>query len=143
MICHYYYNETTAAPRTSGVLGPRLAVAILAAVPALATTSSGIIPALEELTTHRASTVTIWVKHIIGVLICGALMALGNWVYSLFSDQWNQSGLPTLPVMVARPGGGHGPATAQLGGVGLPSTPGRGAATSRAASTSFLDEWKD
>jgi len=85
-----------------------------------------------------------WIKHIFGVLICGALIALGNWIYTLFSSQWAQAGMPELPVMVSRPGGQpfvpnqtgqSGQRTINIGMGGQPQ-----ASTPR---SSFMDEYRD
>ncbi len=96
----------------------------------------------------KAATVKAWMKHIMGVLICGALIALGNWIYTLFSAQWSQAGMPDLPPMVARPGGGGqvGPIANQQQAAGSSGMRVGGVAVNTTATrvqTSFLDEYRD
>lgn len=95
----------------------------------------------------KSATVKAWMKHIMGVLICGALIALGNWIYTLFSAQWSQAGMPDLPPMVARPGGGGqvGPIANQQTGSSSGMRVGGSVvnAASPRVQTSFLDEYRD
>ena len=104
----------------------------------------GVLPAMLGIAepVERGAVVKVWLKHIVGVLICGALIALGNWVYTLFSAQWSQAGLPDLPPMLAKPGGGQAVpiGSAVGGGVKPNSPPGAGA---RPVQPSFLDEYRD
>ena len=95
------------------------------------------------------SMVSVWAKHIVGVLVCGALIALGNWIYTMFSAQWSQAGMPDLPPMVSRPGPGNGAvpiSTAQSpaqGARGSIFTQPPAAPSGQKAAPSFLDEYRD
>jgi hypothetical protein len=91
---------------------------------------------------RRATRVIVVLKHIIGVIICGALIALGNWIYTLSSMQWNQAGLPDLPPMLAK--AGAGPAPQAAGGVhGAGPIRGTGAPAATGAQPDFLNRYMD
>ena len=102
-----------------------------------------ILPALLGIAepVQRGAWVVAWGKQILGVLICGALIALGNWIYTLFSTQWEQAGLPLLPPMVARPGAAAGTATTTATQT-VRIAPGN-ASGARPVESSFLDQYKD
>jgi hypothetical protein len=93
---------------------------------------------------RRGAAAVAWLKSIAGVLLCGALLALGNWIYTLCTIQWAQTGLPAMPPMVVRPGGGELPLGAA--GAAAPINSG-GAQAARAPkpATSWLasDEYRD
>jgi hypothetical protein len=55
----------------------------------------------------RGAAARIVMKQIFGVIACGALLALGNWIFTQCSKQWVEAGLPAdLPLLVTRAGGG-------------------------------------
>lgn len=62
----------------------------------------------------RGAAARIVAKQLIGVLICGALLALGNYIFTWCSTQWAAAGLPVdLPTIVMRPGSGAPPPAGQ------------------------------
>jgi hypothetical protein len=73
---------------------------------------------------RRGAVVTVWIKTIGSVFICGALIAVANWVYTLCSLRWSQAGLPMMPPIAVKPGGGT-----------LPIGPGAQAQTSSGTTT--------
>ncbi len=85
---------------------------------------------------EKGAVVRVWLKHIVGVLLCGALIALGNWIYTLFSAQWAQAGFPDLPPMVAKPGGGQAVPMGGAAGGGPKNAPPRRRRASGAAELS-------
>lgn len=62
----------------------------------------------------RGAAARVVAKQLIGVLICGALLALGNYIFTWCSTQWAAAGLPVdLPTIVMRPGSGAPPPAGQ------------------------------
>lgn len=86
-----------------------------------AVTAAAVLPAFLGFAepTRRGAAARVLAKQLAGVLLCGALLALGNFIFTWCSVQWAQAGLPVdLPLLVSRPGGGVMPpgATTQAGG---------------------------
>jgi hypothetical protein len=103
-----------------------------------AITAAAVLPAFLGFAepAKRGAAARIVFKQLLGVIVCGALLALGNWIFTQCSKQWIEAGLPgDLPLMVSRPGGGAMPAAGQ--------TPAGGAVRigGTASSTAPKDEW--
>ncbi len=55
----------------------------------------------------RGAAARILMRQMFGVIVCGALLALGNWIFTQCSKQWVEAGLPAdLPLLIPRSGGG-------------------------------------
>jgi hypothetical protein len=107
-------------------------------------TGAAVIPAFLGFAApvQRGAIAVAWMKSIAGVLICGALLAFSNWIYTLCTMQWAQTGLPALPPLAMRPGTGEAP----VGIGGLPNNTGSGSTqrSSKASSTWLAqDEYRD
>jgi len=89
---------------------------------------------------RRGAAAMFWMKTITNVLVCGALLALSQWIFTLYTNQWTQTGLPVIPLIDAKPGGGPLPAGgASRGNLGVAQ-----ATTSHKTQASWLgDEYRD
>lgn len=89
---------------------------------------------------RRGAVVTAWLKSIGSVFLCGALIAVANWIYTLCSLRWTQAGLPMIPPISVKPGGGAFPLGAATATASGPS-PGQ---TATSQKTSWMhDMYKD
>lgn len=132
-----YYRGWRVVPRAAG---PRRAlVATVGAVVTGATVLPAFLGFAEPV--RRGVVVVAWLKTIAGVLVCGALLALGNWIYTLCALQWSQTGLPPMPPMMIKPGGGDLPvANAQNASIPFGTSP---AAQTQKPETSWINEYQD
>ena len=132
-----YHRGFYAAPKPSGAWR-----AVEAAVGVVATGVT-ILPAYLGFAApvRRGAVVVVWLKAIGGILICGAMLALANWVYTLCANQWLQTGLPPLPPMAVKPGGGEIPlASPQNASIPLGASP---VTQAQKPQASWLDEYQN
>ena len=90
-----------------------------------------------------AHTAGAWIKYILGVMFVGSMMALGNWVFSIMAAQWQQSGMPEVPVMMVRPGSGAPqPQATTMNSAGMPGSRVASAGGGRPGND-WLNQYKD
>jgi hypothetical protein len=101
------------APRNAAPPSTRLVVEVTVGS---AVTAAAVLPAFLGFAepAKRYAAARVVARQLFGVILCGALLALGNFIFTLCSKQWVEAGLPAdLPLLVARPGGGAIPASHQ------------------------------